>query len=159
LIPLPATAGLVGRRRAGRFLRVLYAFLVVAALAADSMTVELSIPDHVRAGAAVPLTIRATNHGATPTTLYLRGRPIAFDVIVTDTRGTIVWRRLKGAITSMVLQVRQLAPDETLTLEDVWSQRTNAGALVAPGEYHLKAQLLTDSAPLETPVVLLHIDR
>jgi hypothetical protein len=138
---------------------VLYGFFVVAALLADSMTVELSVPNHVRAGAPVPLTIRATNHGTAPATLYLRGRPIAFDVIVTDARGKIVWRRLEGAITSMVLQVRQLAPDESLTLEDIWSQRTNAGALVGPGEYHLKAQLLTDSAPLETPVVLLHIDR
>jgi uncharacterized protein (DUF58 family) len=138
---------------------VLYAFLLIAALYADSMTVELSVPAHVRAGEPVPLTVRATNRGTAPVTLYLRGRPIAFEVIVTDARGKVVWRRLKGATISMVLQVRELKPGESLTLEDIWPQQTNAGAAVEPGEYHLKAQLLTDRQPLETAAVSLRISR
>jgi len=138
---------------------VLYAILLTAALYVDSMTVELSVPDHVRAGEPVPLTVRATNRGTTAATLYLRGRPIAFDVIVTDARGKIVWRRLEGATISMVLQVRELKPGESLTLEDTWPQHTNAGAAVEPGVYHLKAQLLTDTEPLETAPITLRIDR
>jgi len=138
---------------------VLYALLLTAALVADSMTVELTVPDHVRAGAPVPLALRVTNRSTSPLTLYLRGRPIAFDVIVTDARGEVVWRRLKGATISMALQVRELEPGETLALDDVWQQRTNTGAQVEPGEYHLKGQLLTDSEPLETASAPLRIAR
>jgi Intracellular proteinase inhibitor len=123
------------------------------------MTVELSVPDRVRAGEPVPITVRATNRGTAPATLYLRGRPIAFDVIVTDARGKIVWRRLEGATITMILQVRELKPGESLTLEDVWPQHNNAGAAVEPGEYHLKAQLLTDTEPLESASVSLRIGR
>ncbi|HZE76528.1 MAG TPA: BsuPI-related putative proteinase inhibitor [Gemmatimonadales bacterium] len=138
---------------------MLYAVLLTAALVADSMTVELSVPDHVPPGAPVPLALRVTNRTTSPLTLYLRGRPIAFDVIVTDSRGKVVWRRLEGATTSMALQVRELKPGETLALDDVWQQRTNAGTPVKPGKYHLKGQLLTDSKPLETASVSLQISR
>ncbi len=137
---------------------MLYPLLLTLALVADSMTVELSIPDHVRAGEPVPLTLRATNRGAGRATLYLRGRPPAFDVIVTNARGKVVWRRLRGATISMVLQVRELAPGESLKLEDQWNQQTNAGVRVPPGEYRLTGRLLTDTdRPLETPPVRLRI--
>ena len=59
----------------------------------------------------------------------------------------------------MILQVRELKPGESLTLEDVWPQHNNAGAAVEPGEYHLKAQLLTDTEPLESASVPLRIGR
>jgi len=146
-------------RRPATESRVLYSLLLTAALFTDSMTVQLSVPDHVRAGEPVPLALRVTNRTTSPLTLYLRGRPIAFDVIVTDARGKVVWRRLEGAITSMALQVRELKPGETLALDDVWQQRTNAGTPVKPGKYHLKGQLLTDSKPLETASVSLQISR
>lgn len=122
------------------------------------MTVELSIPDHVRAGEPVPLTLRATNHGMATATLYLRGRPAAFDVIVTDARGKVMWRRLQGATISMVLQVRELAPGESFELQGTWDQRTNAGARVPPGEYRLAGRLLTDTnRSLKTAPVRLRI--
>ena len=138
---------------------MLYPAFLAVVLVADSMTLELSAPDHVRAGEPVPITLSVTNHGAAPATLYLRGRPIAFDIVVTDALGKTVWRRLQGAVTSMVLQVRQLNPQETLTLQDSWPQRTNAGEPVPPGEYHLKGQVLTDKKPLETASVSLRITR
>jgi len=131
----------------------LYSLLLAASLVSDSMTLELSAPHNVRTGEPVALAIHLTNTGKAPMTLYLRGRPIAFDLIVTDTRGTIVWRRLENAVTSMVLQVRELAAGESLTFEDVWSQRTSTGAPAQPGEYRVRGELLTDTdTPLETPV-------
>jgi uncharacterized protein (DUF58 family) len=138
---------------------VWYSLLLVAALAADSMTLELLVPEQVRVGEPVPLTIRATNRGTEPVTLYLRGRPIAFDLIVTDARGKLVWRRLEKATTTMVLQVRELKPGESFALDDVWQQQTNAGTPVAPGEYRVKGQLLTDAEPLETARVSFRILR
>jgi hypothetical protein len=132
---------------------VLYSLLLAAALVSDSMTLDVSAPREVRAGELVALAIHLTNTGKAPMTLYLRGRPVAFDLIVTDVHGKIVWRRLEKAVTSMVLQVRELPPGKTLTFEEVWTQRTNAGALVQPGEYRVKGEVLTDTdAPLETPV-------
>jgi Intracellular proteinase inhibitor len=132
---------------------VLYSLLLAAVLVSDSMTLELSAPHEVPAGHPVAFAIHLINRGTAPLTVYLRGRPIAFDLIVTDARGIVVWRRLKGATTSMALQVRELPPGEALSFEDVWSQRTNAGALVKPGEYQVKGELLTDTdKPLETPV-------
>jgi uncharacterized protein (DUF58 family) len=137
---------------------VLLPLLLAAALASDSMTLELSLPSQVRVGEPVELTLRATNHSPKSATLYLRGRPPAFDIIVTDTRGKVVWRRLRGATISMVLQVRELGPDESLTFEDKWDQRTNAGGAVRPGEYRVTGQLLTDADhPLETAPVSLRI--
>lgn len=137
---------------------MLYPLLLTLALVADSVTLDLSLPDHVRAGEPVPLTLRATNRGTGRATLYLRGRPAAFDVIVADARGKVVWRRLRGATISMVLQVHELAPGESFELEDQWNQQTNAGVRVPPGEYRLTGRLLTDTdRPLETPPVRLRI--
>jgi hypothetical protein len=137
---------------------VLFPLLLAAALVADSMTLSLSVPGEVPHGAPVSLTLRATNHGARPATLYMRGRPPAFDVVVTDARGRVVWRRLRGATISMVLQVRELAPGESLEFTDQWNQRTNAGEPVPPGVYHVTGRLLTDTDhPLEAPAAQLRI--
>lgn len=138
--------------------RVLLPLVLALALVADSMTLELSLPSRVRAGESVEISLRATNHGVKPAPLYLRGRPPAFDIVVTDARGKVVWRRLHGAAISMVLQIRELAPGETLTFKDRWDQRTNGGAPVLPGEYHFTGRLLTDTdRPLETRPVVLRI--
>jgi hypothetical protein len=132
---------------------VLYSLLLAAALVSDSMTLELSAPQEVRPGEPVAHAIHLTNTGKQPIALYLRGRPTAFDLIVTDARGKIIWRRLENAVTSMVLQVRELPPGEILTFEDVWLQRTNAGTVAQPGEYHIRGEILTDTdTPLATPV-------
>jgi len=148
-MPIAGIAPAVGNRVP----RVLYSLLLAAAVLSDSMTLDISAPHKVRAGEPVALAIRLTNTGKQPMTLYLRGRPIAFDLVVTDARGTIVWRRLENAVTSMVLQVRELPPGETLTFEDAWLQRTNAGAVAQPGEYQVRGEILTDTdTSLATPV-------
>ncbi len=130
----------------------------LAAMPADSPTVELDVPPDVREGEAVPMTLRVTNTADRPLTLRLRGRPIAFDFVVRREDGTIVWRRLAGAMIAMVLQLRTLAPGETLELEDVWQQQDAGGTRVSPGNYTVTAVLLTDSsAPLESSSAPLRI--
>jgi hypothetical protein len=124
----------------------------------DSPTVTLEVPSEVPAGAPVPLTLRVTNPTDRLLTLYLRGRPVAFDVVVAQTDGTVVWRRLAGAVITMVLQVRTLARGETLELKDTWKQTTKTGTRVRPGEYLVTGELLTDGPrPLVTPSVPLRI--
>ena len=116
------------------------------------------LPVTVRSGEAVPITLRLTNTNRKPATAYLQGRPVAFDVIVSRHDGSVVWRRLEGAVVTAVLQVRSLAPGAVLEFHDTWPQRTNLGAAVEPGEYLVTAVLPTDPpAELRTRPVSLRI--
>ncbi|HEU4955441.1 MAG TPA: BsuPI-related putative proteinase inhibitor [Gemmatimonadales bacterium] len=89
----------------------------------------------------MPVILRIENAGGRPATLYLQGRPSAFDITVHDASGRQVWRRLEGAVVAMVLGVRELAPGESLQLEDTWRQTDAAGHLVPPGRYRLTGLL------------------
>lgn len=132
--------------------------LPVLAMPADSPTVKLDVPREVQAGDAVPMTLRVTNTTDRPLTLRLRGRPIAFDLVVSREDGSIVWRRLEGAMIAMVLQVRTLGPGETLQLEDIWQQQSARGSRVSSGDYTVTAALLTDSpTPLRSSPTSLRI--
>ncbi len=114
----------------------------------DSPRVVLEVPHEVRVGEPVPMTLRVTNTADRPLTLRLRGRPIAFDLVVRREDDSIVWRKLEGAMIAMVLQLRTLAPGETLALEEVWRQQAADGTRVSPGDYTVTGSLLTDSHTL-----------
>jgi len=130
----------------------------LAIMPADSPKVVLDVPHEVGEGEAVPMKLRVTNTADRPLTLRLRGRPIAFDLVVRRDDGTIVWRKLEGAMIAMVLQLRTLASGEALELEDVWRQQAADGTRVGPGDYTVTGALLTDShTPLESAPAPLHI--
>ena len=130
----------------------------VTSPAADSLRLRLDVPAGVRAGAPVPIVLRVENVSPRPVELYLRGRTIAFDVVVARADGGVVWRRLEDEVIPAVVQVRALAPNETLELRAEWDQRTARGAAVPAGEYVARGLLLTDRPePLETPPVPLRI--
>ena len=116
-------------------------------------------PRSVRLGKPVPMTLRLTNASKRKVDLYVLGRSITFDIIVAGPDGRVVWRRLEGASSQQILQVKTLASGETLELKDVWTQRTNAGGTVSPGVYTVQGVLPTDAAPLQTPPVRLRITR
>ena len=97
-------------------------------------------PARVLQGEPVPVTLRIEIAGG-PATLYLQGRPPAFDITGHDASGGPVRRRLEGAVVAMVLGVRELAPGESLELEDTWRQTDAAGDLVPPGRYRLTGLL------------------
>jgi hypothetical protein len=138
---------------------VLQAAVFAAVLVFDSMTLHLTVPPRVRVGEPVPVVLGVTNHSNAPLTLYLKGRPIAFDVVVRREGGGIVWRRLHGATIAMVLRVETLAPGDSLRLEEIWPQRTQAGAPVEPGDYTVTGELPTDGpAPLRSAAAPLRID-
>ena len=135
---------------------MLQAFLAATIVVAP-MSLELSIPPRVRAGEPVPVTLTVTNRSSRPLTLYLKGRPVAFDVVVRKDH-EVVWRRLEGATIAMILRVEALPPGGSLRFQDVWSQLTNAGVPVEPGDYTVTGALPTDRPqPLRTSPVTLHI--
>jgi len=105
----------------------------------SSIRLELLAPARVDQGEPVPFTLHVINAGDRPATLYLQGRPPAFDLQVQDDAGRMIWRRLAGATLLMVLGLRELGPGDALDFEDVWTQHDEAGRLVAPGRYRLIA--------------------
>jgi hypothetical protein len=139
------------------FLAALALFPVTAA-AQDSLRLRLVAPNEIRAGETLPLTLRAENTADRPLDLYLRGRSIAFDVIVTRADGAVVWRRLEGEIIPAIIQLRTLAPREVMELRADWNQRTSRGRQVGAGLYSVRGVLLTDGpTPLQTDAIALRI--
>ena len=59
----------------------------------DSMRFEIVVPKAVRQGEPVPVTLRLTITADRALTLYLQGRPTAFDIIVKNEAGAVVWGR------------------------------------------------------------------
>ena len=108
------------------------------------MTLDLVLPDTVHVGDSVPITLRVTNTGRRPATLYSQGRPTAFDILVAKADGKLVWHRLNDAVISAVLEVRELAPGEVLEFTDSWDQRDDGGHVVAAGEYRVTGVLPGD---------------
>lgn len=124
----------------------------------DSLRFEIDLPRKVMSGETVPITLRVRNAGADTLELCLRGRTITFDVDVTRGDGRAVWRRLEGQVIPAILQIRQLAPGESLVLNADWDQRGNDGDVVPPGSYTVEGTLLTDGVdPLRTAPAPLQI--
>jgi hypothetical protein len=122
--------------------------------------VTLHVPASAASGAAVPITMRVENKSGVPLELYLRGRDIAYDFIVTASDGDIVWRRLEGQIVQAILRLEALAPGQVLEFRDSWDQRDGAGKLVAPGLYTVRGTVLSDGPlTLESSAVPFRIDR
>jgi hypothetical protein len=127
--------------------------------AADSLRLWLDVPAQVRAGAPVAVTVHVENISIRALDLYLRGRELTFDVVVTRADGSVVWRRLEGEVIPAILRVETLAPGRRISATAEWDQRTRSGERAGPGSYSVRAEILTDSPrPLETPPVGLRIE-
>ena len=114
----------------------------------DSLRVTLDLPTEVPVGTPVPITLRVENATDRTLTLYLTGRDIAFDLVVEDASGTVVWRRLHEQVVAAILRVEILEAGDALVLEDTWDQRSNDGEAVGPGTYLVRGEVLTETDPL-----------
>jgi hypothetical protein len=123
----------------------------------SSLHLQTEIPREVIVGEPVPIALRVTNIGARPVELSLVGRSVTFDITVSRRDGAVVWRRLERQTVPMILQLRVLAPEETLEVRHDWDQRAERGELVEPGTYLVQGALLTDGAPLSTPPALVRV--
>jgi hypothetical protein len=115
------------------------------------------VPRKVAVGQPVPMTLRIRNTKHQAITLYLQGRPVAFDLVVERADGEVVWRRLEGAVVSAILGVRTLGPGEVLDLKESWKQETRTGARARPGEYRVSGSVLTEGKPIRAGPVPLRI--
>jgi hypothetical protein len=125
----------------------------------DSLRLFVALPPVAGLGEPIPISLHIENTTDRTLDLYLRGREIAFDLVVTDEQGRIVWRRLEGEIIPAILRIETLAAGASLSFDDTWDQRTNAGGFAPPGRYHVEGQLLTESEPLVTPPEAIQIER
>jgi hypothetical protein len=125
--------------------------------AADSLSLRVVAPAEVSTGELVPMMLHVRNITDRPLDLYLRGRVIAFDLVVTDAAGAEVWRRLAGEVIPAILRIETLAPGGVLELRDTWDQRGRGGAPVPPGSYSIRGELLTEDGLLASPAAPLRI--
>lgn len=126
--------------------------------AREGAVVTLDVPATVAAGATVPIRLRVRNTTSAPLDLYLRGREITFEITIVDSSGDAVWRRLDGKIVPAILQIRTLAPGETLELSDRWDQKSADGSQVVPGRYLVRGEVVTDGeSSLVAPAVPLEV--
>ena len=121
-----------------------FAFVLYSLLLQDSVAFRVHAPASVRAGEPVPIELILTNRTERGITLYLQGRPVAFDITVTAEDGRVVWRRLKGQVVSAILAVRELGPAESLTFEAVWDGHRPDGSPAPAGSYRITGSLPTD---------------
>ena len=129
----------------------------VSATESDSLELSLEVPQQARVGSRIRMRIRVENTSGEPLDLYLRGREIAFDLIIENAHGAVVWRRLEEEVIQAVLRIETLQPGAALELTDSWAQRTNDGEPVQPGTYTVRGEILTDGEPLVTPDAPLRI--
>ena len=112
----------------------------------DGLRLTLDVPSEARRGTPVPITLRIENIGDRPLELTLRGRSIAFDVIVRDSSGRVIWQRLANTIIPAIARLEQLEPGQALEVRADWRPGGSP-----PGEYLVESELLTDGAPLRPP--------
>ena len=118
---------------------------------------SLEAPQEVRTGETVTFLIRLRNESAERVDLYLRGRDIAFDIILTDGAGREIWSRLHQQAVQAILRIEQLDAGKAIELRHGWNQRDNSGEQVRPGDYSVQGVVLTESEPIRTPTQQLRI--
>ena len=120
----------------------------------------LEAPARAHRGEPVPLVFTVTNVGGEPLTLQLLGRTPSADFLISDSRGRLVWSRLRGQTLLGALRLFPLDAGDGLSFREVWNQGTDAGGPVAPGEYLIRGVLLTDDPKgLVSPPARLLIER
>jgi hypothetical protein len=110
----------------------------------EQIRLDIEAPQRLPRGEPVPITLIIGNTSDRHVDLYVTGRPVAFDIVITSADGTVVWRRLEGQTVAAILQVLELRPHSTFELRDDWMQRTNKGVAVEPGRYKIVGELIME---------------
>lgn len=120
----------------------------------------MEAPARARPGEPVPLVFRVTNGAKASVTLQLLGRAPTTDFRVFDARGRMVWSRLRGETLLGALRLYPLDAGKELAFREVWHGHDDDGRPVPPGDYVIRAVLMTDDPTgLPSPPVRIRIDR
>ena len=122
----------------------------------DAVRLELDVPSTAPVGLPVSITLRVENLRDHPIELTLRGRTIAFDVIVRRADGTVAWQRLGGGMIPAILRLEPLAARAVLELRTLWDPSLTDARPVA-GEFMVEAVLFTDGPDLRPPPARLRV--
>lgn len=139
--------------------RILMTALIVAACGSGNLITspsDLKVRMEADSAAVIGRTLRLTllmrNTGSQPASLALRiSDGLAFDPIVRDAAGRLVWERLAGQLTAGTAVTIVVAPDSERTYEAFWDLRDQAGNLVPPGTYTIDGRVLLDNGDILTP--------
>ena len=108
----------------------------------------------------MPLVLTVTNTGKVGVTLQLLGRTPTADFRIFDSRGRMIWSRLRGQTLLGALRLYPLEAGKDLSFREVWKQRNDQGSVVAPAVYTAMGVLLTDEPTgLPSPAARISIDR
>jgi hypothetical protein len=105
------------------------------------LLLRVDLPDVVPSGMPLPFRLALGNRGRVPIQVELGGRPVAFDLIIRDEAGEVVWRRLQDVSVEATILIRTLAGGEVVSFEDHWDQRDSTGTIVPPGVYRIQGIL------------------
>jgi hypothetical protein len=97
----------------------------------------VSAPKSAHVGQPVPIVLQLTNVSDRPVEAHFLGRTIAFDIVVTNRDGAVVWQRLGEKTGQSILQIRTLAPGEKMEWRDDWVPK-------ARGRYRVQGVLPSD---------------
>jgi hypothetical protein len=120
------------------------------------LTCVVSIQRNSAARGAVPLRITLTNRSAVALDLGLQGNP-AFRFSVVTNSGALVWESTGSEPVQQILELRRLAPSDSIVFECTWNRTDTAGHAVPAGEYLVQGRVELDP-PLTaraTPVPLI----
>jgi intracellular proteinase inhibitor BsuPI len=121
------------------------------------ISLSLVGPAETPRGAVVPFAVRLQNITSRTIRLGVGGTTPAFDVIVQDASGGIVWNFMHGKAVAMIVKYLTLAPGEVVELRGVWSQQTNDGDTVLSGVYTVYAAMWTENGSLRSSTGTLRV--
>lgn len=123
----------------------------------DTLRVELIASGPTSPRDPVTVVLRVENISGRPLELYLRGREVTMDLVVTRAgEEAPLWSLLEGEVIPAIIRFQHLDSGGVLEARAAWSRRDRTGTPVPPGEYILRGELLTEDRPLvaEARVVL-----
>jgi hypothetical protein len=71
-----------------------------------------------------------------------------------DPKQKVIWHWSRGRAFTMMLQMKQFAPGETLTFKDKWELKDQNGRLVPPGQYAIEAFVSANRGIGAPPVII-----
>ncbi|HEX8675402.1 MAG TPA: BsuPI-related putative proteinase inhibitor [Longimicrobium sp.] len=106
-----------------------------------AISLDLQTPSTIKPGEAVPLLLVARNDSSQPAYLGTGDSATTFDIRIVDRSGKTVWRRMQNREALASLHEHTIAPGQGLRFADTWDQRSNEGARVPAGIYHVEGIL------------------